>query len=272
MTGKDEAAAERKRKRLEAWRKRQEQKAASARQAEESKPTKPKIKLSFGAKLGSIGKSKKKRGTSTRTSSASMRNVLNDGPEEEEGGGTLNEPKVASTLSGFKADELISTKKRTLEENKTETNPSSSSSRRKRNRWDVSNEESTKEKSNTQMEDGEDGLDKFMNELQAGAMGNVQLVQQRDGVDLSINVSGSMIQSNLRNQEMKNTGSSSSMVPTPTSGGVITPEELEKLSQKSKPKKHESRKEDGALYGPSDWESEKEGASASEVGTFSNIF
>ena len=270
MTGKDEAAAERKRKRLEAWRKRQEQKAASARQAEESKPTKPKIKLSFGAKLGSIGKSKKKRGTSIRTSSASVRNVLNDGPEEEEGG-TLNGPKVASTLSGFKADELISTKKRTLEENKTEATPSSSSSRRKRNRWDVSNEESTKGKSNTQMEDGEDGLDKFMNELQAGAMGNVQLFQQGDGVDLSINVSGSMIQSNLRNQEMKNGSISSSMVPTPTSGGVITPEELEKLSQKSKPKRHESRKEDGALYGPSDWESEKEGASASEVGTFSII-
>ncbi len=46
---------------------------------------------------------------------------------------------------------------------------------------------------------------------------------------------------------------------TPVSGGVITPEELAKLTgdkEKSKP----SRKEEGAFYGPSDWET-----SASEV-------
>ena len=287
MTEKDQAAiaaaaaAERKRKRLEAWRKRQEQKAASARQAEESRPT-PKVKLSFGTKRlkkkrrvnGGTDASLSATATVSATTNAVAKSVGShafnalgdhDGPEEDE---ETKPRKVPSSLLTFQNE--FQKPKRDKEVNKNET------SKRKRNRWDVSsskndnnhnNLEPTNKQTNIHDKEGEDGLDIFMKELQAGAMGNVQLVR-----DLSIDVSGSMIQSNLRPNENTNRSTSSTtspMVPTPTSGGVITPDELAKLSQKvvNKKTKKESRTEDGALYGPSDWESEKENASASEVRT-----
>ena len=52
---------------------------------------------------------------------------------------------------------------------------------------------------------------------------------------------------------------------SPISGGVITPKELARLNKKGSGKS-DSRKEAGAIYGPSDWESENNpNTSASEV-------
>ena len=98
-----------------------------------------------------------------------------------------------------------------------------------------------------------------MDKLQAGALGSVVTqVSEVTGTEmLSIDVGGSM----MRVPKLKQTAAP----PPSISGGVITPEELAKLSSgartSTKPKDPDS------LYTPSDWESDQ-GGTASEVSTF----
>ena len=93
-------------------------------------------------------------------------------------------------------------------------------------------------------------------------MGNIVVQKNnREGsgsgsASLAIDVSGSMMRQQQKNNN-QNQVHAASAITTPISGGAITPDELAKLMNF---KNEVSRKEDGALYGPSDWET-----SASEV-------
>lgn len=103
-----------------------------------------------------------------------------------------------------------------------------------------------------------DSLEKFMDKLQAGAMGNVVTqISESTGTELlSIDVGGSM----MRVPKFKQ-----SSVPQ-ISGGVITPEELAKISQDSLSSTSKTARDPEALYTPSDWESDDhQGAGASDV-------
>ncbi len=249
------AALERKRRRLEAWKKRQEDKAKAAESAE----PKAKITLSLGVKKAP---KKKKKPKKRPLGFGGFDNVR----ESDNGGGSGNDEKKSLDLLDVDIDIKGSSNAQ-----------SGSSPAKKKRRWDaptaadsasssIKPESTTnignEDKSNKNYNDSSKGskdsqqqiddLDKFMNTLNSGAMGKV--VQN----DLSIDVSGSMM------RPIKSLHQNHSNHNTPLSGGVITPEELAKLtgvgdSSKGKSKSSNSKPE-GALYGPSDWET-----SASEV-------
>jgi len=137
-------------------------------------------------------------------------------------------------------------------------------------------------------DNSEDDLDKFMNDLNSGVQGFfTPQIQEREKIHqqkqkLSIgspsNTASSTIahQQHQHQQQPNNSlilggggggGKGGGLLPLKTnSGGVITPEELALLHNRSPRKKvQSSRTEDDAVYGPSDWESEA--ASASEIET-----
>jgi hypothetical protein len=101
-----------------------------------------------------------------------------------------------------------------------------------------------------------DTLDKFMDKLQAGALGSVATqISEASGTEmLSIDVGGSM----MRVPKLKQPQ------PSPVSGGIITSEQLAKLSSAKNVSKSKQANPD-ALYTHSDWESDAAGGGASEV-------
>jgi hypothetical protein len=229
------AALERKQKRLEAWRKRQEEKAKAA----ESEKPKAKITLSLGAKKLPNRKRKK---TGKRNFGFGGDNEDDDDAKEEK-----------KSLDLFDVADMKAAPATVSVPSITDDRDTSSSPAKKKRRWGATAETSnvvTDGNNNNQ----DDDLDKFMDDLKAGAMGKVVLQKTKQGV-LSVDVSGSMLRppskpaSNIHNAAFS------------TSGGVITSEELAKLTGT---KDTSSRTEDGAYYGPSDWET-----SASEA-SFSN--
>jgi len=232
MTDEEKAAAlERKRRRLEAWKKRQEDKAKAAESAE----PKAKISLSLGVKKLPKKKKTKKRPLGF---GGFDDNADEDGKEEKK---SLDLLDVSVSVSSVKDKDDV---------------PLSSPAKKKR-RWDAPSDpapESVDKPADNDNEDNpkqqidDDDLDKFMDNL------NSEKVVQNA---LSIDVGGSM----LRPPKLTNHNHSHSKNATPVSGGVITPEELAKLTgEKSKTKS--TSKADGAYYGPSDWET-----SASEAET-----
>jgi hypothetical protein len=227
----EDSALERKKRRLEAWRKRQEEKAKQ----ESSEPTKPKVTLSLGA----VKVAKKKK-----TIKSTIRAFDQDEGSDEE--------KKTSTVEILKFDDLEETggkKKRRWGSNVTEEEDAST--KKKKRRWGTS-EENDNEKSKEDMVPDQDDLDKFMLELTSGAMGQVTVLDgTKEGV---VDVSGSM----LRQRHNSN----KTDVMEPLSGSSITPEELAKLMSSSKSSTGNGRQED-SFYGPSDWET-----SASEVSFF----
>jgi len=235
MTDDDKAAAlESKRKRLEAWRKRQ----GETTKSESAKP-KPKISLSL-----SVGVKKRKK-----TKRPLGFGGFDDGDDNHEEKKSIDFLDMSMSMNIGKDDVPQGAEGSSL--------PPPA---KKKRRWGAS--ESAPLDANKSFTNGakdqEDDLDKFMDDLNAGAMGKVVVQQTKEDV-LSIDVSGSM----LRHVAMPGAGASNSA--TPISGGVITPEELAKLTgekEKGKP----GRKEDGAYYGPSDWDT-----SASEV-SFHDLF
>jgi len=228
------AALERKQKRLEAWRKRQEEKAKAA----ESEKPKAKITLSLGAKKLPNRKKKKKTG---------KRNFGFGGDNEDDN--DAKEEKKSLDLFDV-ADMKAAPVTVSAPSIPNDHDPSSSPAKKKR-RWGATTETSNVV-SNGNNNEQDDDLDKFMDDLKAGAMGKVVL-QTKQGV-LSVDVSGSML------RPPSKPASSAHNAAVPTNGGVITPEELAKLTGT---KDKSSRTEDGAYYGPSDWETSASEASCS---------
>ena len=94
-----------------------------------------------------------------------------------------------------------------------------------------------------------DALDKFMEKLEAGALGSVATQVTSGGAELlSVDVGGSM----MRVPKIKSE-------QTALSGGVITSEQIAKLAGTSSSKQRVSKNKQAdpdALYTPSDWESD----------------
>ena len=229
------SAEERKRKRLEAWRNRKKSAAAA--------PT-PAPKISVSLSLGKVGKQKKTKAYPTTAKTKQNKKALNPFFADDE----LSETEDSSASPKATPNFLTLD---TIKHGPPEEEPPRKRSKT-RGRWDKAPTPAAP----TQTAD--DALDNFMKKLEAGALGNV--TSQRGAAEsdalLKINVSGSMIPRKKA-------------APHPVSGGVITPEELERLSsKKSKGEKSSLERdalamdEDGPRYTQSDWESE---ASKSEV-------
>jgi hypothetical protein len=233
MTDPDKAAAlEKKRRRLEAWKKRQEDKAKAAESAE------PKSKISLSLGVNKLPKKKKKKKVKKRP--FGFENFDDEKDIEKEEKKSLELIDLESMKASNKSGEAD-----------VDNKPSSSSPAKKKRRWDAPTDvnptpevesKATEDSSRQQLDD----LDKFMENLNSGAIGEV--VQNA----LSVDVSGSMMR--------KRSISNASKAATPISGGIITPQELAKLTHPKSKQKSSSSRPEGALYGPSDWET-----SASEV-------
>lgn len=241
LTGMTEAdnevsAQERKKKRLEAWRKRQEEKAKQ----ESSEPSKPKVTLSLGGAATKVSKKKKV-----------VKSTFRAFDQEDES----DEEKKSSMVEILKfqdLDESDGKNKRRWGSNigkEEDTSPA-----KKKRRWGTSEEHDNDQKKDEKVTD-QDDLDKFMLELTSGAMGQVAIPDgNKEGV---VDVSGSMLR-------QRHNGNKSDTIE-PLSGNSITPEELAKLMSSSKTSTSNRSQED-SFYGPSDWET-----SASEVSLlFSN--
>jgi len=264
-----EAAAERKRKRLEAWRKRQ-QSAAPATTTPPPPPPPPSVKVSLSlnskaAKKLNLKKKKKKTvGKVVRSPSRPLNpfGAVDDDDDDIDGEGndSDDEGKKRKLGLGFMSfsdganDTLGATPK------ETETNEGPSPKRRKKGRWD-SADAGTSTPATSILEEEKvvgDALDKFMDKLEAGALGTVA-TQVRAGNDasgtemLSIDVGGSMMR--VPKHSLKGPQ------PSPISGGAITSEDIAKLSMVTakniKTTKLSKAKQANpeALYTASDWES-----------------
>ena len=221
-TDGDSAATERKRKRLEAWRKKQHAQATPA----------PAVKVSL-----SLGATVKK--TKMKKRPLAPPKPLNAFADDEETEDTeQHTTKRSSRAMGFDLDNDDDDDHHSdTWGDDTERMESPPPTKRRKNRWDdkASGSPTSKEKSGL-----DDALDAFMDKLQAGAMGSVATQDSEVNISLSIDVGGSM---------MRASKSSSSKPTTPVSGGVITSEQLEQLGGKRKDSTD-------ALYTHSDWESD----------------
>lgn len=264
--------AERKRKRLEAWRKRQE----NTQQQQQTTPLK--VSLSLNTTATKKLKQKAKHVVVETEISSQLVTPLNpfgviddDSDGEDEGSNEKRKSKRIGFMTFVKDEETVDVKK----DNDTDKRGNSNNDhgveplrkRRRKGRWDSA--ASTNPTSlpselihkNVEEKEEEkavvDALDKFMEKLDAGAMGSVttqvkvsESDKDRDNIEmLSIDVGGSMMR--IPKLINKNTQ------PTPLSGGVITSEEIAKLSRSAENKTLSKAKiaNPEAFYTPSDWES-----------------
>lgn len=198
MSSASDAAAERKRKRLEAWRKKQQAESAPV-----------KVSLSLGVKK----RTTKKRPVVTRKPLVNP--FASDEAQQQD-----DDAPTPSRAMGFDLDY----DKDDDHDNDTwgdEETKAKAPPKKRRKRWDDKND-SPKSPTGKHMNDA---LDAFMDKLQAGAEGSVAAQDGNVKVSLSIDVSGSM---------MRGTSKRSSKPATPVSGGVITSEQLEQLGGKRK--------------------------------------
>mmetsp|Transcript_27123 Transcript_27123/g.65826 ORF Transcript_27123/g.65826 Transcript_27123/m.65826 type:complete len:1045 (+) Transcript_27123:460-3594(+) len=236
----EESAAEKKRKRLEAWKRRrqqQQQPVPPVPPPPPPPPPKPAVKVSLS--LSSKGKKRKKNETKVVPAPKPNKPINPFGTVDDDDDESDDEGNRKGKLSlglGFSLD---------MKEEVQEPAPK----RRKRGRWDSRDDE---RKPSPNKKTAGDALDKFMEKLEAGAMGSVTTqVSETNGQEmLSIDVGGSM---------MRVPKLSKSPV-TPSSGGTITADQLAKLSSK-KPKT--TTKDPDALYTASDWESDQQGGNTS---------
>ena len=266
-----EAAAERKRKRLEAWRKRQQsaqqqQTITTTNDLSARVPPPPpppptvKVSLSLNSKATKKLKSKKIKkktvGKSARSPSRSANpfGVVDD-DDDFDGNDSDNEGKRGTKKLGLGFIEFSNHTNNNGKQNETEGQPS-----KRRKRWDDS-PAAGNSKPVQQIPEGEptvgDALDKFMDKLEAGALGTIatQVGAKSDGIStdmLSIDVGGSMMR--VSKQTPQNPKS------LPISGGIITSDEITQLSivtKNLKPIKLSKAKQANpdAFYTPSDWES-----------------
>jgi hypothetical protein len=231
----EDSAAERKRKRLEAWKQKRQQTVVPAPPA----PARVKVAMSLNVSAKQT-KKKKKFVPPPPPKSINPFGAVDDDDEDDD---SENEGRTRKRSLG-------------LGFSLTDDDPSIDErpSKRRRGRWDTPNVAEAQKSSSGVA----DTLERFMDKLEAGALGNVVTqISESTGTELlSIDVGGSM----MRVPMFKQTA------PHQLSGGFITPEELVKLSNDSLPSKPKARDPE-ALYTPSDWESDDHhgGASASDV-------
>jgi len=241
-------AEERKRKRLEAWRRKrqqQEQQPASGSPATSEPVPLTKVSLSLG-KIPKRSEVKKKKPKKKRPVAS---NIFADDPDESTGGQPGNDASL---------DEQEPTLKRPLITDFSEDIPKEDNQQRqakkkqKTGRWDKKEEGSSATSSSAPAGGNEpDALDQFMNKLHT-QFGQVKTtVGSAD--DLSIQVSGSMASQTQRSPKF-----------SAVSGGVITADQLESLgaSSKSKSSSNKGKISDSdnltgeAKYSPKDWMSD----------------
>lgn len=250
----EDSAEERKRKRLEAWKRRRQQQevpTGSLHPPPPPPPPKPVIKVSM-----SIGGKKKRDVNKKQNIQPSAKplnafdNVDDDDDDSDEEFGKRG--KLSLGL-GF----TLTDNDGSARDDEDEGSRSPPSKRRKKGRWDKKEELKKAVPSPDRAPVG-DALDKFMEKLEAGAMGSVTTqVSEASGTEiLSIDVGGSM----MRVPKLKKIDH----VATSMSGGVITADEVSNLG-KSKSKAKAASTD--ALYTASDWESDATGGGASESET-----
>ena len=244
----ESSAAERKRKRLEAWRRRQ-QSAAPAPQV--------KVSISLGGAVKNTVKKKK------------TRNVVNRAPP------TVN-PFGDADDDDDDRDAIVSRKRKALltfepddgEKTTDESGEKPSKRRNRGSRWDAGPaadaNESVKQSSapsTTSEPRVDDALDKFMERLEAGALGSVatQLSEKNSAELLTIDVGGSVMRIPKLKQQAPQ--------PSPVSGSSITPEHIAKLATSKSTKSSSSTSDPDALYTHSDWESDAMGDTGEVSGT-----
>jgi DEAD/DEAH box helicase len=213
----DVTAAERKRKRLEAWRKRQQQEQLPTTAAvAPPPPILPTVKITLSNKI----LPKKKTNTSI-VPVVNTFNVFGDAEDDEKDPAEEQHERQRKPMLDWEGDEETTTGS-----NKDE---SSTGTSRKRRRWDV--------------EGVGDALDSFMERLQEGALGPVTALQA--DVAVHVNVGGSM----MRLESTTTNTTQQQQQPPLISGQVVTAEQLELWNGKMK-------KDPDAHYAQSDWESE----------------
>jgi ATP-dependent RNA helicase DDX46/PRP5 len=273
----EESAAERKRKRLEAWRKRQQESQAT------SAPT-PAVKVSLSLGFSAAKKLKKKEPT-RKPVIPPPANPFGDVDDDENDDGddddSIDRGRKGKLSIGLGFDLLDKgdqqqTSASTTENGTSETSQEPARKRQRKGRWDaaptptkesqvqVGNSTTSNDKDESQVGDA---LDSFMDKLQSGALGSVTTQVSTDGAELlTVDVGGSMMRvPKLAKQSAP-----------PVSGGVITSEQIAKLTVNvSAPKQELSANKQAnpdAFYTHSDWESDNPstaggGGSASEPET-----
>jgi hypothetical protein len=206
----DVTAAERKRKRLEAWRKRQQQDhpsttttAAAAAAPPPPPPILPPVKITLSSKI--VPKKKAKSVVPVNTFNVFGQVDDDDKDNADEQGELQRKPML-----DLDADEDAAS----TMGNQEESYSTSSTNSRKRRRWDV--------------EGVGDALDSFMEKLQDGAIGSVSALQ--DDAAVHVNVSGSMMRLDKSTTATSTTTtqpqSQQLLSPSLTSGQVVTAEQL----------------------------------------------
>jgi ATP-dependent RNA helicase DDX46/PRP5 len=273
----EESAAERKRKRLEAWRKRQQESQAS------SAPT-PAVKVSLSLGFSAAKKLKKKEPT-RKPVIPPPANPFGDVDDDENDDGddddSIDRGRKGKLSIGLGFDLLDKGDQQqpsasTTENGTSETSQEPARKRQRKGRWDAAPTPTKESKvqvgnSTTSNDKDEspvgDALDSFMDKLQSGALGSVTTQVSTDGAELlTVDVGGSMMRvPKLAKQSAP-----------PVSGGVITSEQIAKLTVNvSAPKQELSANKQAnpdAFYTHSDWESDNPstaggGGSASEPET-----
>lgn len=265
----EESAAERKRKRLEAWRKRQQQSQAST-------PSAPAVKVSLSLGLSAAKKLKKKE-PSRKPAILPPVNPFGDIDDDENDDGddddSVGKGRKFRGAVGLGFDLLVDQGEQQTSSAGSETKEPARKRQRK-GRWDAAPTPSKETPANVSSNGSnneaavEDALDSFMDKLQAGTMGNVTTQVSTEGEELlTIDVGGSM----MRLPKLAKQSDSQ-----PISGGVITSEQIAKMtsnesSSNDKPSKNKQANPE-AFYTASDWESDNPsstagGDSASEAET-----
>ena len=220
-------AAERKRKRLEAWRKRQQQQQQEQEQQQHQQRHPPASVVTL-----SLSKAKAIKTQSNRKSIPTVVPSFNpfDDADDEQG---YDDDDDVDYNKQNRLDMLID---RNTSQDTSSFPSSSSSSRKKRRRWDV--------------EGVGDALDTFMEKLQEGALGPVSTSQA--DVALHVNVSGSMM------RKVDSVSSTTKPSLTPTQNQPLAAVSAPAVREKELGLSHDTSEKHGiqAIYTPSDWESE----------------
>jgi hypothetical protein len=252
----EDSAAERKRKRLEAWRKRQQQ--ASPAAATVAAPA-PAVKISLSLATSKLPAAKRKQpaadtGASKQKKKKKSLNPFGDVDDDDD----ASEDEASKRKGMLKLGLGFNLNGGDEDDNKESAKEEPPVKRRKKGRWDNRKEEKETPENGTPQ--AGDALDKFMEKLEAGALGNVATqLDKKDGDDnmLNIDVGGSM----MRLPKLKK-----GPKLEPESGGVITSEELAKLTPSSSKRESANKKANpDALYTQSDWESDNQAGGTSEV-------
>ena len=189
------SAEERKRKRLDAWRKKQQIDAAAAA------PAKVSLSLGGGGLAALAGKKKKKkRGNAFAVPKSKNKKANNPFFADDEGDSGASDKEDDDDDDGFGGKPKLLTLE-TLTQPATAPVPAVEEEgpprKRSRGRWDKKSPTAAaaEQEVAAMKQSHDDALDKFMEKLEAGALGNVTTQRaDEDGAEgLKINVSGSMI-------------------------------------------------------------------------------